>query len=63
MIRRAHCPTFPHSMLETYLAALERSREITIEFRSAQKFGSDAMAKADALQEAIDGDGRRTDRR
>jgi hypothetical protein len=37
------------------LAALERARDFAIQFRSAQKFGSVAMEKADALQAAIDG--------
>jgi hypothetical protein len=55
MIRRPLRPTFPHSLLDPYLAALERARDLTISFRSAQKFGSDAMAKSDALTEAIDG--------
>jgi len=53
MIRRPLRPSFPHSMEADYLAALERTRDLTISFRSAQKFGSDAMAKADALTEAI----------
>ena len=55
MIRRPLRPSFPHSMETDYLAALDRTRDLTISFRSAQKFGSDAMAKADALTGAIDG--------
>jgi hypothetical protein len=54
MIRRPHRPTFPHSLHEPFLAALERTRDFAIQFRSAQKFGSDAMARADALQAAVD---------
>jgi hypothetical protein len=34
---------------------LECARDLTLLFRSAQKFVSDAMAKADALTEPIDG--------
>ena len=55
MIRRPHRSTFPHSLEEPFLAALGRARDFAIQFRSAQRFGSDAMAKADALSEAIDG--------
>ena len=55
MIRRPLRPSFPHSMEADYLAALERVRDFAIRFRSAQKFGSDAMAKADTLTDAIDG--------
>jgi hypothetical protein len=40
---------------EPYLAALERTRDFTIQFGSAQKSGSDAYRKSDALKEAIDG--------
>jgi hypothetical protein len=54
MIRRPLRPTFPHSLHEPFLAVLERARDFAIQFRSAQKFGSDAMAKADALTQAID---------
>ena len=54
MIRRPLRPTFPHALIEDYLAALERTRHFSVQFRSAQKFGSDAMAKADALTDAID---------
>jgi len=53
--RRPHRPTFPHSLLEPYLSALERTRELTIQFGSAQKFGSEAYRKSHALKEAIDG--------
>ena len=55
MIRRPRRPTFPHFLHEPFLTALERARDFAIQFRSAQSFGSDAMAKADALTEAVDG--------
>ena len=37
------------------LTALERARDLTIRFKRAQEFGSDAYSKGDALTEAIDG--------
>jgi hypothetical protein len=55
MIRRPLRPTFPYDLREPFLSALERARDLAIQFRSAQKFGSDAMARADALTEAVDG--------
>jgi hypothetical protein len=55
MIRRPRRPTFPHALEADFLVALERTRDLAISFRSAQKFGSDAMSKSDALTQAIDG--------
>jgi hypothetical protein len=54
MIRRPLRPTFPKSLEADFLSTLERVRDFAIRFRRAQKFGSGAMAKADALAEAID---------
>jgi hypothetical protein len=56
MIRRPLRPTFPHALRETYLAALERTRDLTVKFSSAQRFGSAARKKSDALQDAINGE-------
>ncbi len=55
MIRRPRRPTFPQSLESDFLTALERARDLTIRFKSAQEFGSDAYSKGDALTEAIDG--------
>jgi hypothetical protein len=54
MIRRPRRPTFPHALEVDYLAALERTRQFTVEFGSAHKFGSEAYKKSNALSEAID---------
>jgi hypothetical protein len=55
MIRRPRRPTFPHALEADYLAALERARHFTVRFGSAQRFGSDARTKCEALSDAIDG--------
>lgn len=54
MIRRPRRPTFPQSLEEDYLAALERARTFTIKYGSAHPFGSDAHTKSYALAKAID---------
>lgn len=54
MIRRPLRPTFSHIEKEGLLDALGKARECSVKYRSAQKFGSEDMQKADAVQAAID---------